>query len=159
MPCHLRRSASTIQSKALEHFMQVCFHLFLSVSENSWYPFVLSQFTVPMHYETFPQLPSFFHPPLDAQTELSKILPSCHTESWASEAQAWATHNVHKMTVVLDTVFSVIIVLIADTGSVDTVCCQNLLSHQKQEEKNWEEVWRRNLLSKFKSHNAIIREE
>lgn len=154
MPCRLRRSASAIQNKILEHLMQVCFHLFLLVSENSWYPFVLSQFTVPMHYETLPQLPRFFHPLLDAQTEFSKILPCCHTESWASEAQDWATHNVH-ITVVLDSAFSVIIVLIADTGSVDSVCCQNLLSHQKQEEKNWEEVWRRNLLSKFKSHNAI----
>lgn len=155
MPCCLRRSASAIHNKVLEHFTQVCFHFFLSVSENSWYPLVLSQFMVSMHCETLPQPPSFFYPLLDAQIEFSKILLFCHTESWAWEAQAWAAHNVHIITVVLDTVFSVIIVD-ADTGSVDTVCCQNLLSHQKQEKKNWEEVWRGNLLSKFKSQNAII---
>lgn len=34
--------------------------------------------------------------------KFSHILPSCHSESWASETQAWAAYNVHIVTMVPD---------------------------------------------------------
>jgi len=47
--------------------------------------------------------------------------------------------NVPILTMVPDTVVN-IIVLDADIGSVNTVCCQISLSHQKQKKKKQEEV-------------------
>lgn len=62
------------------------------------------------------------------------MLPSCHSELRASDAQGWAAYNTHIVTILPDTVLNVI-VLDTDIGSIDTVCGQNSLSHQKQKEK------------------------
>lgn len=85
------------------------------------------------------------------------MLPSCHSELRASDAELGSSYvTIRTWLQYFQITVLYIIVLDAGIGSVDTVCGQNSLSHQKQKEKNWEKCEEGTFWSNSNHNNVII---